>query len=210
MSDSDTTDPSRGIQTKGTPGTASLRTTGANRMTTSGSSIDRSSWATQNFASSSTSELTGTSGSINKKITDLEGEIAQLNQLLMEIRNAQAKLGYTNASDLLVQIDSLSTEVDSINNELDEITGDKSNVAGSEATKTPQHQKEASAGTTMEDTYIKISQVVFLLLAVVATAVSIWLASSTVGLVATFTVPILLLLSFGGVMVERTMIQSSV
>lgn len=214
MGDADTTDPYEGYDSLNFGSTDTIDE-GEELLisSTSGTEPENSYWEEFQSGISPYTESSEIKPNIFKRIENLEQETNKLWRVSNELSQMQQVTEFTNTSQMLIAIERISkdmTEIESRLNELNEETREETSPVqdAEENSNIHSDEKDKRERVQMKDTYIAISQVVFLALGILAIILSTYSTDSFLGFSAAFTVPVFLILTFGGVVAERIGINS--
>lgn len=210
----ETTDPADALETLGYKGTSSA---GAKSVVTStageeGFLTSESQFWGEGHGETDPPHSSGTTASLHHYEEELEARTVRFHSVLWGVELAQQEMGVENPEAFFRSIVDMAERVNKLESKLAEVEGgtsEDSNSGGSN------HGTPIDQGTTereetkmfMETKFIALSQVVFVVLSGIAVAISFSMESQLLGLLATFSVPIFLLLAFAGVITERMIAQ---
>lgn len=159
-------------------------------------------WTTPDFEQVGSEGFVDDTARMRYRIGLLENEIAEFHKVRHQLRHAQNMVGADDLSSLLATIDTIQNDFEELEaqvgrNQLDE----EENSAKEDIQDTDEANDAGKFGSP--EMYIKLSQLVFVALGIFSIYLSITLQNDTWAIVATFAVPILFVLAFGGIAAER-------
>lgn len=194
MSGANTSDPVDQANDFGSSGTDTVRPTHNAPSDSSGGA---------GFDAGFQNQLEGTS-SVSKRITDLEREVRLLNRFRTDLRSVEANFD-NDLYDLFASIKHIDDRVNHVEREIESLDQSPASNTANEG-KNSQNEKNTN-NNELNHPYIKISQVVFLLLGLGTIGISMG-NSAALGTASAVMTPVFFILSFMGVVAERAKIRS--